>query len=316
MLKKIIKTIRKKRKQVHFKYNQGEKMAEKFEEIAVVVDQNALGSGIYDLTLKTKNIAKAAKAGQFVSVYSNDRSKLLPRPISLCGIDRDEDTIRLVYRVTGENTGTEEFSKLVMGDRIRILGPLGNGFTVEPGKKAFLIGGGIGVPPMLQLAKDINSGVVHTSGAVDTNTQEKGQTEEKQINGHGKKICDMNIIMGYRDENTFLLDEFKEQADSFVATEDGSVGTKGNVIDAIKENGLEADVVYACGPMPMLRALKAYAMEHDMECYVSMEERMACGIGACLACVCKTKDKDAHSNVNNKRICKEGPVFNAKEVEL
>ncbi len=315
-MKKIIKTIRKKRKQVHFKYNQGEKMAEKFEEIAVVVDQNALGSGIYDLTLKTKNIAKAAKAGQFVSVYSNDRSKLLPRPISLCGIDRDEDTIRLVYRVTGENTGTEEFSKLVMGDRIRILGPLGNGFTVEPGKKAFLIGGGIGVPPMLQLAKDINSGVVQTTGAVDTNTQEKGQTEEKQINGHGKKICDMNIIMGYRDENTFILDEFKEQADSFVATEDGSVGTKGNVIDAIKENGLEADVIYACGPMPMLRALKAYAVEHDMECYVSMEERMACGIGACLACVCKTKDKDAHSNVNNKRICKEGPVFNAKEVEL
>ena len=315
-MKKIIKTIRKKRKQVHFKYNQGEKMAEKFEEIAVVVDQNALGSGIYDLTLKTKNIAKAAKAGQFVSVYSNDRSKLLPRPISLCGIDRDEDTIRLVYRVTGENTGTEEFSKLVMGDRIRILGPLGNGFTVEPGKKAFLIGGGIGVPPMLQLAKDINSGVVQTTGAVDTNTQEKGQTEEKQINVHGKKICDMNIIMGYRDENTFLLDEFKEQADSFVATEDGSVGTKGNVIDAINENGLEADVIYACGPMPMLRALKAYAMEHDMECYVSMEERMACGIGACLACVCKTKDKDAHSNVNNKRICKEGPVFNAKEVEL
>lgn len=291
-------------------------MAEKFEEIAVVVDQNALGSGIYDLTLKTTNIAKAAKAGQFVSVYSNDRSKLLPRPISLCGIDRDEDTIRLVYRVTGENTGTEEFSKLVMGDRIRILGPLGNGFTVEPGKKAFLIGGGIGVPPMLQLAKDINSGVVQTTGAVDTNTQEKGRTEEKQINGHGKKICDMNIIMGYRDENTFLLDEFKEQADSFVATEDGSVGTKGNVIDAINENGLEADVIYACGPMPMLRALKAYAMEHDMECYVSMEERMACGIGACLACVCKTKDKDAHSNVNNKRICKEGPVFNAKEVEL
>lgn len=291
-------------------------MAEKFEEIAVVVDQNALGSGIYDLTLKTTNIAKAAKAGQFVSVYSNDKSKLLPRPISLCGIDRDEDTIRLVYRVTGENTGTEEFSKLVMGDKIRILGPLGNGFTVEPGKKAFLVGGGIGVPPMLQLAKDINSGVVQTTGAVDINTQEKGQTEEKQINGHGKKICDMNIIMGYRDENTFLLDEFKEQADSFVATEDGSVGTKGNVIDAINENGLEADVIYACGPMPMLRALKAYAMEHDMECYVSMEERMACGIGACLACVCKTKDKDAHSNVNNKRICKEGPVFNAKEVEL
>lgn len=273
------------------KQNQGDKMAEKFEEIAVVVDQSSLGNGIYDLTLKTDKIAKAAKAGQFVSIYSNDKSKLLPRPISLCGINRDDDTIRLVYRVTGEGTGTEEFSKLVRGDKVRILGPLGNGFTVQPGKKAFLIGGGIGVPPMLQLAKDINAGIDNA-------------------------VCDMNIVMGYRDENTFLLDEFKEQAASFVATEDGSVGTKGNVIDAIKENALEADVIYACGPMPMLRALKAYAAEHDMDCFISMEERMACGIGACLACVCKTKDKDAHSNVNNKRICKEGPVFDAKEVEL
>ena len=92
-------------------------MAEKYEEIAVVVDQSSLGNGIYDLTLKTDKIAKAARAGQFVSVYSNDKSKLLPRPISLCGINRDDDTIRLVYRVTGEGTGTEEFSKLVRGDK-------------------------------------------------------------------------------------------------------------------------------------------------------------------------------------------------------
>ena len=286
-------------------------MAEKFEEIAVVVDQSSLGNGIYDLTLKTDKIAKAARAGQFVSVYSNDKSKLLPRPISLCGINRDEDTIRLVYRVTGEGTGTEEFSKLVMGDKVRLLGPLGNGFTVQPGKKAFLIGGGIGVPPMLQLAKDINAGIVQTPG------EEKNPGQAAMEGAESKTaVCDMNIVMGYRDENTFLLDEFKEQAASFVATEDGSVGTKGNVIDAIKENALEADVIYACGPMPMLRALKAYATEHDMDCFVSMEERMACGIGACLACVCKTKGKDAHSNVNNKRICKEGPVFDAKEVEL
>lgn len=286
-------------------------MAEKFEEIAVVVDQSSLGNGIYDLTLKTDKIAKAAKAGQFVSVYSNDKSKLLPRPISLCGINRDDDTIRLVYRVTGEGTGTEEFSKLVRGDKVRILGPLGNGFTVQPGKKAFLIGGGIGVPPMLQLAKDINAGIVQTSG--DEKNSGQAAMEGAEIK---TAVCDMNIVMGYRDENTFLLDEFKEQAASFVATEDGSVGTKGNVIDAIKENALEADVIYACGPMPMLRALKAYAAEHDMDCFISMEERMACGIGACLACVCKTKDKDAYSNVNNKRICKEGPVFDAKEVEL
>ena len=262
---------------------------EKFQEIATVVKQRELVEGIYDLTLQTKDIAAAAKAGQFVSVYSNDPSKLLPRPISLCGIDKEKGQIRLVYRVTGEGTGTEEFSKLKEGDSVKILGPLGNGFTVEEGKTAFLIGGGIGVPPMLQLAKDINA-----SGDVPK----------------------MQIIMGYRDENTFLLDEFKEQAESFVSSDNGAVGTKGTVVDAIKANNLKADVIYACGPTPMLRALRDYADENGMTCYISMEERMACGIGACLACVCKTKDKDAHSNVNNKRICKEGPVFNAKEVEL
>lgn len=262
---------------------------EKFQEIATVVKQQELVEGIYDLTLQTKDIAAAAKAGQFVSVYSNVPSKLLPRPISLCGIDKEKGQIRLVYRVTGEGTGTEEFSKLKEGDSVKILGPLGNGFTVEEGKTAFLIGGGIGVPPMLQLAKDINA-----SGDVPK----------------------MQIIMGYRDENTFLLDEFKEQAESFVSSDNGAVGTKGTVVDAIKANNLKADVIYACGPTPMLRALRDYADENGMTCYISMEERMACGIGACLACVCKTKEKDHHSNVNNKRICKEGPVFNAKEVEL
>lgn len=262
-------------------------MSEKFQETVTVVSQKQIGTGIYDLTIQTKEIAAVAKAGQFVSVYSNDASKLLPRPISLCGIDRKAGTLRMVYRVTGEHTGTEEFSRLQAGDTMKIMGPLGNGFTVEKGKKAFLIGGGIGVPPMLQLAKEM---------------KDAGEN--------------FQIVMGYRDAGTFLLDEFKEQGESFVATEDGSVGTKGNVLDAIRENHLDADVIYACGPTPMLRALKAYAEEQNMTCYVSMEERMACGIGACLACVCNSTYKDAHSNVKNKRICKEGPVFNAKEVDL
>lgn len=262
-------------------------MAEKFEEIVKVVSQNSLGNGIFDMVLQTENIAKAARSGQFVSVYSNDASKLLPRPISLCGIDREKGTLRLVYRVTGEGTGTEEFSRLKAGDTVKILGPLGNGFTVVSGKKAFLIGGGIGVPPMLQLAKEMKA-----SGE------------------------DIQVVMGYRNSDTFLLEEFEEVAETFVATEDGSLGIKGNVIDAIKSEKLNADIIYTCGPTPMLRALKAYAEENNMECYISMEERMACGIGACLACVCKSREKDAHTNVNNKRICKEGPVFNAKEVEL
>ena len=168
------------------------------------------------------------------------------------------------------------------GETLHIVGPLGNGFPKKE-KKAFLIGGGIGIPPMLQLAKELD--------------------------------CEKQIVLGYRDE-LFLLDEFQKQGEVYLATEDGSAGTKGNVLDAIRANALTADVIYACGPMPMLRALKTYAAENGIECWISMEERMACGIGACLACVCKSKEKDAHSNVNNKRICKEGPVFLAEEVEF
>ncbi|MBQ5918241.1 MAG: dihydroorotate dehydrogenase electron transfer subunit, partial [Lachnospiraceae bacterium] len=101
-----------------------------------------------------------------------------------------------------------------------------------------------------------------------------------------------------------------------IATEDGSLGTKGNVMNAIEANGVKADVIYSCGPTPMLRAIKDYAIANDIEAYISMEEKMACGIGACLACVCKSKDVDHHSHVNNKRVCKDGPVFNVLEVEL
>ena len=124
------------------------------------------------------------------------------------------------------------------------------------------------------------------------------------------------MVSGYRDGDLFLKDELSRHAELVVATEDGSAGTKGNVLDAIKENGLTADAIFACGPGPMLRALKAYAEEQGIDCYLSLEERMACGIGACLACVCKSKDVDAHTNVKNKRICKDGPVFAADEIEL
>ena len=130
------------------------------------------------------------------------------------------------------------------------------------------------------------------------------QCEEKQI------------VVGYRDAHTFLKEEFEQNGTLYISTEDGSVGTKGNVMDTIREQSLDADIIFACGPTPMLRAIKAYAEEKKIECYISLEERMACGIGACLACVCKTKEKDAHSNVNNKRICKDGPVFLSTEVDL
>ena len=125
----------------------------------------------------------------------------------------------------------------------------------------------------------------------------------------------MQTIAGYRDE-LFLTEELGASGAFYVATEDGSAGTKGNVLDAVREQGIEADVIYACGPKPMLRAIKAYAEEKGIECYLSMEERMACGIGACLACVCQSKEKDEHSQVHNKRVCKDGPVFLSTEVEL
>ena len=256
-------------------------MAEKFKEQAVVISQEQIAPAIYSLWIKTDKIAQYAKAGQFISIYCDDGSRLLPRPISICEIDKEDSSLHLVYRIAGK--GTAEFSEKQTGDHLSVMGPLGNGFSLK-GKKAFLIGGGIGIPPILELAKQLN--------------------------------CEKQIVLGYRNSDMFLLDEFKKQGEVYIATEDGSVGTKGNVLDAIRENALDAEVIYACGPTPMLRALKNYAAENNIECWISMEEKMACGIGACLACVCKSKEVDGHTNVHNKRVCKEGPVFLAEEVEL
>lgn len=247
---------------------------------AVVRYQNQLAGDIYSLALYAPEIAKKAQAGQFVSVYSKDGSKLLPRPISLCEIEKEAGMIRLVYRVVG--FGTKEFSKLGVDDVIEIMGPLGNGFDKKD-KKAILIGGGIGIPPMVELAKELT--------------------------------CEKSIVVGFRDE-TFLMEDLKKYGNVYVASEDGKTGVQGNVLDAIREYGIEGDIIYACGPTPMLRAIKEYAVTNDIDAQLSLEEKMACGIGACLACVCQSKEVDGHSNVHNKRICKDGPVFDAREVEL
>ncbi|WP_346662597.1 dihydroorotate dehydrogenase electron transfer subunit [uncultured Merdimonas sp.] len=262
----------------------------KKKEQALVISQEMLADGIFSMWIRT-DAANAAKPGQFLSMYTDDGTKLLPRPISICEIDRDGEALRMVYRVTGPETGTEQFSRLQAGDKIEIVGPLGNGFPLEKaaGKRAMLMGGGIGVPPILELAKEL-----------------AGELEPVQ----------KMIVVGYRDSQTFLKEEFEQNGALYLSTEDGSVGTKGNVMDAVRENQLDADIIYACGPTPMLRAIKAYAQENGIECYISLEERMACGIGACLGCVCKSREKDEHSNVHNKRVCKDGPVFLASEVEI
>ena len=253
----------------------------KVKESATVVAQKKLAEGVYSLELET-NASKYAVPGQFINIFSNDKSKLLPRPISICEINELKNTLRVVFSVVGE--GTVEFSELQAGDTVEILGPLGNGFPLE-GEKAIVVGGGIGVPPMLELAKQLKGSVT--------------------------------AVMGYRNDDLFLADEFIDAAaDVIIATDDGSVGVHGTVVDAMKENDLTADVIYACGPKPMLRGVAQYALEKGIKCYVSMEERMACGVGACLGCVCQSKEVDDHSHVKNKRVCKDGPVFLSTEVEL
>ena len=254
----------------------------KYKESATVIEQKKIASEIYSLWIQTGRIAGEAKPGQFLSLYSKDESRMLPRPISICEIDRENGNLCLVYRVVG--AGTREFSTYQAKDLITVMGPLGNGFPqISPEKKVLLIGGGIGIPPMLQMAKELN--------------------------------CEKTAVLGYRDQ-LFLNHEFEPYGKVYVATEDGSAGTRGNVLDAVRENGLLADVILACGPTPMLRAVKEYGMKQKIETFLSMEEKMACGIGACLACVCQSEEVDAHSHVHNKRICKDGPVFRAEEVTL
>ena len=248
-----------------------------------MVSQKQIAEQVYDLWLETE-LSRDAHAGQFVAVYPHNAATLLPRPISICEVDRDSDRLRLVYRIAG--SGTAEFSTYKTNDALDVLGVLGNGFPVEraAGRKVFLMGGGIGIPPMLQLAKELDA--------------------------------EKHILLGYRDQDIFLQDDLGQHGQVYIATEDGSVGVQGNVMDIIRINELHADVIMACGPMPMLRAIKQYAAEQGIDAYISLEERMACGVGACLGCVCTTKDRNHHSNVNNARICTDGPVFEAKEVEI
>lgn len=256
--------------------------------VGVVRSAQELAVDVFDLWIETE-IAKDAKPGQFVGVFTSKESTLLPRPISICEVDKEKTAIRIVYRVVGK--GTAEFSHYKAGRRVWLLGVLGNGYPLKEaeGKHCLLLGGGIGIPPLVELAKQLRE-----------------QDETAKI----------TVSVGYRSDDLFLTEELSQYADVLIATEDGSVGTKGNVMDAVKENNITPDIIYSCGPMPMLKAIKTYAEEKDIPAYISLEERMACGVGACLGCVCKTTHKDHHSHVNNARICTDGPVFEAKEVEI
>lgn len=248
-----------------------------------ITAMRALTENIFDMVVCEPELAAAARPGQFLSFYLEDAGRLLPRPISLCDCRRETGELRMVFRVAGE--GTRQLSQKKAGDTVEIMGPLGNGFFASDCKKALVIGGGIGIPPMLGLAK--------------------------QLTKEGKHVT---AVLGYRDSRTFLSEEFSKTADVLTATGDGSVGTRGTVLDAIRAAGVTAEMLYACGPTPMLKGIQTLAREWGVPAQLSLEERMACGIGACLACVCRSAKKDTHSQVNHKRVCKDGPVFYAEEI--
>ena len=239
--------------------------------------------------------ADTARAGQFVSFYSADASRLLPRPISICERNPRLGAIRFVFRIVGE--GTRELAGLRSGQSVLTLGPNGNGYPLEEanGKRVLLVGGGLGIPPLLGLAKDLLTEPCGTDGM--------------------KRPKAVTVAAGYRSE-PYLLEDLKESAAVFYATEDGSSGIAGNVLDAVRANPYPAELIFSCGPKPMLRAVASYAKEKGIPCYVSMEERMACGVGACLACTCETVTEDPHYHVNKRRVCEDGPVFSADEVVL
>lgn len=259
------------------------------KERCQVIRQERLGEGIYSLWIQTEKIAEEARPGQFVMVYCQDKSRLLPRPISVCLTEGK--ALRLVYRTAGE--GTREFAALKKGQSVEVMGPLGRGYPIEEvrGKNILLLGGGIGIPPLLETAACLDG--------------------------------DVTAVLGYRDE-VFLKDEFEKLCPVVCAMEKGGSGTAGegagsvtgNVLDALREKDLKGDVIFACGPKPMLQAVQAYAQEQKIRCWLSLEERMACGIGACLGCVCDTVQEDEHLHVHRKRVCKDGPVFLSTEVTL
>lgn len=247
------------------------------QEKMKVVEQKLIAKNIFELTLQGE-LVQEMNPGQFVHVKVSDSLEpLLRRPISIANVNKEKNEFIMIYRAEGR--GTKILSTNREGQVIDVLGPLGNGFPVEaaePGQTALLVGGGIGVPPLHELAK--------------------------QLNARGVKTIH---VLGFQSEDVcFYEEEFSKLGETYFATVDGTKGTKGFVTTIFDEVQPTFDLFYACGPLPMLRALEQYYA--DKPGYLSFEERMGCGIGACFACVCDTTDGQGKDYV---KVCSDGPVF-------
>ncbi len=252
-------------------------------EFCQVISVKNCGDNGRDITVKSKLIAPKAAVGQFLHIRCGGFT--LRRPISICNIG--EDTLRFVFEVRGE--GTRVLADTKVGDTLDIVGPCGSGFyNIDTSLRAALIGGGIGTPPLLPLAKIF-----------------------------GKNAT---AILGFRSENQLILKEDYENtgADVIITTDDGSVGRKAFTTEVLKELVDEGkiDVIYACGPTPMLKGVQKIALENNIACQLSLEERMACGVGACLACATAVKDETKEEGFRYAHVCKYGPVIDAKEAIL
>ncbi len=241
--------------------------------IYTVLSNTEIAYKTYEMVL-FGDTSKITAPGQFINIKIDHSETFLRRPISIS--DYNDKTLTIIYKVFGK--GTEILSQKKKFDKLDVLSPLGNGFTIKNTKKALLIGGGVGVPPLYSVAKELK-----------------------------KQNIEFDVVIGFNNKyDVFLEGMFKSLgANVYVATMDGTYGYKGNVIDVIKSKNLYFDYYYSCGPEKMLHAL----VKENYEGQLSFEERMGCGFGACMGCSHKT----IHSY---KRICKEGPVLESSEVYL
>ncbi len=277
-----------------------------------VVHNREIAPDIYDMTIDVGDMVDICKPGQFVNLYVKGGVHLLPRPISICGVNKKEKVLRVVYAVVGE--GTKILTSRQKRDSIEVLGPLGKGFTTDlenlesskAVKELLIVGGGVGTPPLLELSKDLKK-------------------------TYGDKVR-LTIVLGFRDD-AYLVKEFRKFGEVYLATDSGKSGYKGNVIQLMEDQLADTlnqeqsfDYMYSCGPTPMLRGLQGFALTNGIQGEFSLEERMGCGFGGCVGCVVPIRrivteetlklrqDTMTDDDYDYMKVCKDGPVFDLTEV--